>query len=657
MSEDQTSDDSLSFSDVNEDTDYNPFIADGLFEPDYDPLADSNSSEFPSYTSSPIQLANTHRLKENLTGSPAAKVRAILDYMNSVGLDLPLFLDLLSWDDHESIIDTKIWYARTSLMVSAELPGILKWWHKPPHTKGTRNSLAHGAQLVLEEFSLSCVADILEAELESIKDMCYCPPEDVSEEGLTSLYIEDILLKLSAQEKQNTLKNPDLIMFSRSHHHSHWPKMLTTFLKSQGISAKSLDLLRTFCLTMSHKCELTTKAILIRELQLPYFYNQALLQLNHSATVHYRSIEQLDGRFHSQCKASYSLNRLQPLLVIPVISTMFFMFNPSAPVQRLPSGQQYITKQYMLGTVHIEEASYEGNEMLLGKWLSQLRLDSLDKQKKTGLERVIPWVGDQLTVERLRGLFRFCAQDHNSFDRLDWLVPIFGWFHLQMAFANSRHKQYLGTTAGRGLMHTFTLLERKGLGFVQTRGPFHQNLHDAITQVAETHFCACWTVVGEVETLAHLRCKSPGQLVHLAEEILKTLASSTALEAIHLQSKNTQDEVLRQSILWNCDVLRYIDLERAMECGDVGIMEETLPHLLYRFAGGNNKSCWLMNTTGHPLGFLPIDKGQEHNIKDTKVTFGTGGPNASWALMKKTSPAIPALRAVHKHTELQIRTL
>ncbi|EGO01120.1 hypothetical protein SERLA73DRAFT_24599, partial [Serpula lacrymans var. lacrymans S7.3] len=131
------------------------------------------------------------------------------------------------------------------------------------------------------------------------------------------------------------------------------------------------------------------------------------------------------------------------------------VFNPSAPVQRLPSGQQYITKQYMLGTVHIEEASYEGNEMLLGKWLSQLRLDSLDKQKKTGLERVIPWVGDQLTVERLRGLFRFCAQDHNSFDRLDWLVPIFGWFHLQMAFANSRHKQYLGTTAGRGLMHTF----------------------------------------------------------------------------------------------------------------------------------------------------------------------------------------------------------
>ncbi|EGN91948.1 hypothetical protein SERLA73DRAFT_66596, partial [Serpula lacrymans var. lacrymans S7.3] len=62
------------------------------------------------------------------------------------------------------------------------------------------------------------------------------------------------------------------------------------------------------------------------------------------------------------------------------------VFNPPAPVQRLPSGQQYITKQYMLGTVHIEEASYKGNEMLLGEWFSQLQLDSVDKQKKTGLE-------------------------------------------------------------------------------------------------------------------------------------------------------------------------------------------------------------------------------------------------------------------------------
>lgn len=126
----------------------------------------------------------------------------------------------------------------------------------------------------------------------------------------------------------------------------------------------------------------------------------------------------------------------------------------------------------MLGTVHIEEASYEGNNQLIMEWFKQLNLHTEDERKRTGLEHVIVWVGDQLTVERLRGLFKYRAQDHTSFDRLDWLVVVFGWFHLMMAFANSMHKQYLGTNAGRGLMHAFTLLEWKGLHTIQTHGPF-----------------------------------------------------------------------------------------------------------------------------------------------------------------------------------------
>ncbi|EGO05049.1 hypothetical protein SERLA73DRAFT_43910 [Serpula lacrymans var. lacrymans S7.3] len=163
------------------------------------------------------------------------------------------------------------------------------------------------------------------------------------------------------------------------------------------------------------------------------------------------------------------------------------VFTPPLPIQQLHSGQAYVTQQYMLGTVHIEEASYEGNDKLLTEWFKQLGLHSDEEQRQTGMERVIPWVGDQLTIERLCGLYKFCAQDHNAFDRMDWIIPVFGWFHLQMAFANSLHKQYLGATAGRGLMHAFTLLERKGLNYVQTKGPFHQSLRDTITHVAKAH--------------------------------------------------------------------------------------------------------------------------------------------------------------------------
>lgn len=101
-----------------------------------------------------------------------------------------------------------------------------------------------------------------------------------------------------------------------------------------------------------------------------------------------------------------------------------------------------------------------------------------------------------------------------------------------MAFANSLHKQYLGTTAGCGLIHAFTLLERKGLTSVQTRGPFHQNLHDAICHVTEAHFRASWKAIGDVETLEALRFKSPTQLHDLAKEIVNKLASSAAVDTI-----------------------------------------------------------------------------------------------------------------------------
>ena len=266
------------------------------------------------------------------------------------------------------------------------------------------------------------------------------------------------------------------------------------------------------------------------------------------------------------------------------------LFTPLKPVNQLPIGEQYATQQFMLGTEHLEEASYEGNASVIAAILHQLKLDTDEEMKKIGLDCVIPWVGDQLTAACLCGLYGFRAQDHNAFERLDWLVVNFGWFHLLMAFANSLHKQYLGTTAGWGLMHAFTLLSRKGLSTVQTCGPFHQQLHEAILHVAEGHFCACWKVVGNVEDLAELHSKSPMELFNLAQDIINKLASSQAIDVFISQPESQHDQALQNSILWNRDVLQYIDIYKATRSGDVGIMEATLPHLAFRFAGGGNSN-------------------------------------------------------------------
>ena len=40
--------------------------------------------------------------------------------------------------------------------------------------------------------------------------------------------------------------------------------------------------------------------------------------------------------------------------------------------------------------------------------------------------------------------------------------------------------------------------------------------------------------------------------------------------------------------MFNEDLLSYIELSIAIMCGDVGQMEDMLPTLLFRFAGGGN---------------------------------------------------------------------
>ncbi|KAF8431619.1 hypothetical protein L210DRAFT_3415728 [Boletus edulis BED1] len=743
-----------------------------MFDTDSESDTDNNQTQTPLR---PVQIQSTQRLREALTGGVADKVLAVLSCMDRVGLNLPLFLDFLSWGDRECIVNAKIRYERTALMVSKELPDILERWRSPPRVSGGRNIRSKGARPAMEGFAFSCITEIIDKELEGIGELAMCPSDEVSDSGLTRFLIEDMVLKLSSpalgstprlwallqkvsrtkeQARKHTKKSSDLtilsvifqLMYARSHHHNRWPKFLTTFLRAQGISAKSLDLLHSFGLTMSHKWSMraftTISANALEKVRqqvhsMPFVishdnvnipfrtFSQRLDKQRHfdsgtAATVYFQPNAPLEhplcNRGLQECRKE---GRKHPITIDDIFQleaksasarrdrdihrVLQFLVNcpefdfhtyphkdhdifslPSAPVERLPHGPQSITEQHILGTVHIEEASYEGNDQLIMEWFKQLNLHTEDERKRTGLERVVVWVGDQLTVERLRGLFKYRAQDHTSFDRLDWLVVVFGWFHLMMAFANSMHKQYLGTNAGRGLMHAFTVLERKGLHTVQTRGPFHQQLHDAIYHVTEARIRDCWRVVSWSDDLTDLRQRNPADLHRLATVIVDQLSSSCAVGEIDLQPEDERDEIFRQAILWNRDAMRYVDLNEAIRKGDVGIMEETLPYLLFRFAGGKNSKytievlellqClhrewpadvkdfvkrrgWLMNLTGRHNGFYPIDRGQEHNIRDIKVTHQVQGPNASWDLMKRISPAIPTLVRVRKHMERQIQTL
>lgn len=260
------------------------------------------------------------------------------------------------------------------------------------------------------------------------------------------------------------------------------------------------------------------------------------------------------------------------------------------PTHQLAYGVDNVVKQHILGTCTMEEASYDGTMKVMEEFFHQLGLGTLENKKKIGEEAFIPWLGDQLTVDRLRGMWSYRHADHNSFDRLDFMLPAFGWFHLIMTFANSLHKQYLMTSSAIGsLRQAFDVLHRKGLVVQSTKGPFWHNLDEAIHHIAEAHFRACWLRVGNVTDLKDLKQKKPDELKAMSMRILEKHASQRAL--VDMQDSRTaeeQDLVQIQWTLWNKDVLPYIELRHAVRTGDVGRMEDLLPLMAFRFSGGGN---------------------------------------------------------------------
>ena len=89
---------------------------------------------------------------------------------------------------------------------------------------------------------------------------------------------------------------------------------------------------------------------------------------------------------------------------------------PPAAVTQLPHGPAHITKQGVLRTVHIDESSYEGTDMLIKEFMKQVKLHKRDERIQTGIDRALFWTGDQLTVERLNGLANYRCEDLNGYE-------------------------------------------------------------------------------------------------------------------------------------------------------------------------------------------------------------------------------------------------
>ncbi|KAJ7868006.1 hypothetical protein B0H13DRAFT_2253848 [Mycena leptocephala] len=636
--------------------------------------------------------------------------------MDGQGITLANLLDGISWGDEECTQNAKIRVDRTQLLNSAELPGILQRWGSLHGARAVMQNFAFDcSQQILEEemeqlvkaFKSPAGDDVKEEHLTGISF-----PQMVARVKKIAPNLWVVLSRLArsqSQQERSPMKNPTnvssfiiisdfisivletilvviaMFSYSRSHHRNRLQKLFAIYFKFRGLSAKGFDTLHAIGLTMSNKWtgnavgRISTQSMAAVKRLMDHFpwlmsYDNVLIAFR--VFSQRRSAKPLPSTIHKALQEMRQEGMAHPLNAFEIFEiaeiadkrrhphTIYLilryllespdfdfptydrrdhqLLQPPAAVRQLPFGKEHIVLQYLLGSVKIPEASYEDNANLIR-----------DIKKKLSYEEVMAWVGDQLTVDRLRNLFRFRAENDNGFERLDWLVVPPGWLHIQMAFANSIHKQHLGTSKGRGLSAAFDILGRKGLQSSQTEGPFFHDLSETLHIIAEAQIRELWLEVGKTTNLAELRKKTPEELHTIASTIISYHASSEALA--HLKRKAVTDDIKSQSIMFLRDVIPFILLRSAVRSGDIGIMEDMIPLLLYRF-DFIRENCWVINNTGRHAGHMPIDEAQEMNIKDIKVTYRSEGPNIDWEYIKKLHPAIHVIRAVNAHMETEFKT-
>jgi hypothetical protein len=251
---------------------------------------------------------------------------------------------------------------------------------------------------------------------------------------------------------------------SRLHNNSKIAKLLTIYFKSCGMSAKAFDTLHALGITMSQKWVYSAIEQLSQNVRtammddiktFPWFdshdnlnlpfkvYDQRISNQSHfdsgtAATIFITkdpqvicpSVQELRQRCASGARNPITLvdifklernasARLRSRAISHVLSiltdTPAFdfksyqgknspVFAGAIPVRKLPSGRAHATCQYMLNTVHMEEASYDGNDRVLQEWWRQLGIISPEQQKAFSTSFVTPWVGDQLTTSRIHRL-------------------------------------------------------------------------------------------------------------------------------------------------------------------------------------------------------------------------------------------------------------
>ncbi|QRV79905.1 hypothetical protein RhiJN_07920 [Ceratobasidium sp. AG-Ba] len=297
-----------------------------------------------------------------------------------------------------------------------------------------------------------------------------------------------------------------------------------------------------------------------------------------------------------------------------------------------------VSKVYPLPTLHIEQASANGNATIIEELqrITQIEKSELFKQ------RVLLATGDLLTVMRLlsvrdvRTLYmRTPVHIKDIHENLSYLVPFASLFHIRMTGAAAILHTHFGKPNVRpedgpaSLWRHNEVLKRKNIPINQAFK--YRTVQDLVFHSLSARLLDIVRIESGHESLTRF-----GE--HLAElsddeawaELRRVV--SNAVNCFTTPEEADTDDMLRNSMLFIRDALLFRCFITSIKCGNTAMIELIL------------KSNMLVNMTGNQNGWKETDLLQEHMNYWIKIIYKARGSNASWKWLSEISPCITVLR-------------
>lgn len=343
------------------------------------------------------------------------------------------------------------------------------------------------------------------------------------------------------------------------------------------------------------------------------------------------------------------------------------------------------TRTYPLPSMHIDQASVEGNLQIIEK-IVQVAL-GLPEEYFEGRNVII--AGDQLTVSRIESLKRLRRQDVSRYERMEWVFPVLQLFHLQMTLCATILRNHYGSENIPGsLAWVAKLLKRKRVNpdnfDYHSADDFLRITFDAMVlriwehRIMEEKGEEGWTLESwgdEIRAETTHNCDIHTTLSVFTDFecpcITKTMddhLKCTAKPIIDEYLRNVNDPTKNlndldiNAALFIRDMIYYKELSGAIKSGDVGRLEEVLRMITVMLQAGKTKNygngllhiinglrnkwnnqlktaivrSWLINTEGREGHWIPADLYQEHNNLLTKTIHRAKGSNFTWEFLAES---------------------